>query len=193
MSHLSPDQRADAVEHTLVGEAAAHLRGCAECREQVEQLASLSREIGALDITEPSPLFWDHFSAQVREAIALERQAPSGVARWLRWPVLAPLGAFALIVLALVSTVASTPPAAPLLHTVNGAVPLDAAVDAPADVEDHWDLMTALLSDVDFEVAADAGVRTLPGTADAAVWQLSSGEQEELLRLLRAELGESGG
>jgi hypothetical protein len=61
-----------------------------------------------------------------------------------------------------------------------------------ATVESDWLVFADMVGELDLESAEEAGIATRPGTADAAVWQLSLGEQEELLRLLREELRAGG-
>ena len=54
------------------------------------QLARAARDDGGVaevEVPEPSPLFWDHLSARVRDAVAAEpaRRWWSGVRSWPRW------------------------------------------------------------------------------------------------------------
>jgi hypothetical protein len=115
------------------------------------------------------------------------------VARWFEWPVLVPLGALALLVFALVSVV---PQGAHDLWRTQLA--MSTGVDADdvgtaLDADTHWELMAALIGDVDVEAAEQAGMSAVPGSADDVVSHLSSAEQQELGRLLREELKSSGG
>jgi hypothetical protein len=192
MSHLTAEEMVAAIEGTLAGERQAHLDVCDACGMQMRQLAALLREVQAVPVPEPSPLFWDRFSAQVRSTIAATPPSPR-LARWFQWPVLAPVGALALLVIALAS--ALPPTADPIVATdeVAEAAPLVLPFDVTGDEEAHWQLMAALLGDVDVDEVEEAGITAAPGTAEGAVLRLSSGEQEELLRLLRQELGQSGG
>ncbi len=60
---------------------AAHLETCAACREQAAALARDARATRrAVDVPEPSPLFWEHFSARVRDgaSTASRRRAVAG-------------------------------------------------------------------------------------------------------------------
>ena len=61
-----------------------------------------------------------------------------------------------------------------------------AAVDAPR-AADSWAALTLLVGNIDLETASAAGVIE-PGAADAALLELTSEEQQELTRLLEAEL-----
>src|SRR5262245_1608186 len=106
MQHLSGDALVDLVEG-LVSEAdVPHLASCDRCRDQLAGLRAmrtLAAEKEVVDVPEPSPLFWDHFSARVREAVASEPPPPDG---WWRrvwsWPgVMAPESAVAAVVVVL--------------------------------------------------------------------------------------------
>lgn len=48
-------------------------------------------------------------------------------------------------------------------------------------------MLTDLVGDMDLDTATAAGVLA-PGVAEQAVWQLTADEQQELTRLLKAEL-----
>src|SRR5437867_2824093 len=81
MKHLSAEEFVDAAEGTLAAVRAAHLRTCEACRTQADSLGALLRDTAAIDVPDPSPLFWDHFSARVRERIAGQPEADR--ASWL--------------------------------------------------------------------------------------------------------------
>jgi hypothetical protein len=66
----------------------------------------------------------------------------------------------------------------------------DYLVDDSATSEmpvDNWVMLTELVGDIDIETASAAGVIE-PGSAEQAVLQLTAEEQQELTRLLKAEL-----
>ena len=191
MSHLTPDEIVDALDRTLPPARQSHADECERCRRDVSELASLTIELRGVEVSEPSPLFWDHFTARVRTAIAAEPATPPRMLRWFQWPVLVPLGALAALVLAL--TVAVPRSVMEITDQTDVASTELTPPDAGGDVEAHWDLVAALVTDVDFDAAEQAGVRSGPGTADAAVLELSAAEQQELMRLLREELEHSGG
>jgi len=191
MSHLSADEIVAAAERTLEGERQAHLDGCDACQMQVLQVRGLLREVQALPVPEPSPLFWDRFSDHVRRAIAAEPPVPR-LTRWFQWPVFVPLSALALLVLALASALPQSADLLPVNESADASASLSLPLDGADDEEAHWQLLAALLGDIDAD-DAEQGMTGAPGAAEESVLQLSSGEQEELLRLLRAELGYSGG
>src|SRR5215475_3129471 len=98
MNHLTSDELIDAMEGMLEAERRAHLDACEECRRQFDDLAGVLNDAKQASVPEPSPLFWNHFSARVNEAI--DRERDSAWPQWLRWQVLLPLGAVAMIILA---------------------------------------------------------------------------------------------
>src|SRR5262245_46229042 len=79
MKHLTPSEFIDAAEDALAAARAAHLDACADCRAQAANLTAALRQADAGEIPEPSPLFWNHLSARVREAVATESIAPRSV------------------------------------------------------------------------------------------------------------------
>jgi hypothetical protein len=192
MTHLTADELIDAMEadadHSnaadlLPPERRSHLATCEACQRE---LAGLSAVLGAaqqIEVPEPSPLFWPHFSERVRTAVEHEGLPGTGVMpAWWRWQVLAPVGAFALLLLALMMAVPKPERSAP-------DVPPEAAaaVDAPG-ADERWVMVENLVGDFDWETAREAGLTVKPGAADQAVVHLTAEEQQELTRLLKAEL-----
>ena len=190
MNHLSPDERIDAVEDALEPERRAHLDTCEVCRREVAGLALVLNEARTIEAPEPSPMFWEHFSARVRTAI--ESEPPSGRGWWPGlagrrlsegwWLVLAPIGALALLVAALM----------PGLPRESGVAPPSVTVasesrDLPLG-DEGWKLVAELVGDIDWDTADAAGVSVRPGVAEQAALDLSAQEQQELRRLLKAEL-----
>ncbi|HUE87707.1 MAG TPA: hypothetical protein VMO26_16660 [Vicinamibacterales bacterium] len=190
MTHFTPDEVIDAVENTMAPERRAHLIACEHCRAETALAASMLREARAVGAPEPSPLFWDHFSDRVREAIRSEGAASKRARRWFDWPVLAPLGALALLVVALVWSVPQ-----PDAHPGRAAIDRQATITESADAtenEERWAMMLDLVGEVDLDAVVDSGFLGRPGTADRAVAHLTAIEQEELVRLLREELRSGG-
>jgi hypothetical protein len=173
MTHLTPDELIDALE---TPHRPLHLAACAECQHRLEELARVFNEVKEVGVPEPSPFFWQHLSVRVNDAI--DRDASTAWPQWLRWQVLLPLGAVALIILALMIGV-------PKSTDDNETVALDAAAAQAAD--DNWLAVAEIVGELDLETASAAGVIE-PGLADQAVLQLTAEEQQELSRLLQAEL-----
>src|SRR5262245_49524810 len=107
--HLSPEELLDLAEGTRSPASAPHLAKCEACRRQLDELRSVMETL-AVDVPEPSPLFWDHLSARVREAVAQDK-APArswfGFGRW-SWGIAAVMAA-AVVAIA-VSLTPRTPP-----------------------------------------------------------------------------------
>ena len=193
MTHLTSDELIDALEgqgaftHRSLGEGGAerqaHLTTCEHCQGALAELSSVLAEAKQVSVPEPSPFFWQHFSERVRTAID-EDGAPGGNwPAWMRWQVLLPIGAVAMIILALTLAV---PKQVPPADGDEGAFTIADAPGAPAI--DNWVMLTSLVGDIDLDTAAAAGVVVQPGDAELAVLQLTAEEQQELTRLLRAEL-----
>src|SRR4051812_25341843 len=67
--HLQPGEFVDLAEGTRTASSAPHLAGCEACRQQLAELKAMMSAASDVAVPEPSPLFWEHFSARVREAV----------------------------------------------------------------------------------------------------------------------------
>ena len=178
MTHLTPDELIDAMEGLLAADRQAHLATCEECQAQLASLSMALSDAKDAGVPEPSPLFWQHFSERVATAIRHDTARGSNGPSWLRWQILVPLGAVALIVLGLMISVPRSDSPEPSLAVQ--------APEAPQAI-DNWVMVTELVGNIDLDVATAAGVIE-PGVAEEAVLQLSAEERQELTRLLKAEL-----
>ncbi len=194
MTHLTPDEFVDAIGGTLNAAARQHLRDCTACAAEAAQLRTVLGNIESVATPEPSPLFWERFSARVRAAIADEATPRAGWRRrWFEWPVLAPIGAIALLLLALGAAIVRQP-----------TMPIEEAVDARDDVraaagddlaalgESEWVLVSQIVGTVDLETASEAGIVVKPGDVEQAALELTTDQQRELVRLLQAEIDKVG-
>jgi hypothetical protein len=207
MTHLSESELLDAAEARLSAERQRHAETCAACARQIEDLRDvLARTIGT-DVPEPSPLFWDHFSARVRDEIANETPGRWGWTSGLRaWPVAA---AAAVVVALLVAiSVFRAPSNQPTAGTDRQEVadarppavaPVDADADADSDpndvdveVDEAWAVVRAVADDVVWDDVTNAGISARPGSADRAIQTLSAAERTELAALIAEELKRSG-
>lgn len=190
MNHLTPDELIDAAEGVLGAERTRHFDTCEFCRKEVAALRALLHEAAGVEVPEPSPLFWDHLSARVRQAVAEERSPAVGWARWFGWSTLAPAGALAAVLIAMVATLAR----APLPAIAPGTPAVEATRnDAVHEVleNDDWAVISDLLGPVDWDTAREAGLALVPGDAELAVLSLTEDEQRELSRLLAGEIERS--
>lgn len=196
MSHLSASEFIDLADGVLPRERAAHVDGCGACRAQAAAVRdALTFTDASADVPEPSPLFWDHFSARVRDAIA---EAPQRPAFGLRFGALRPIVATAAIVVVIVSVVFLSRDARTRIPSPPSAPPAAADIDHAIDPAPHashaaeWAVLTAAASDLQFDEARQAGIDVPSAAVDRAVTQLTRDELSELGRLLQAELKRAG-
>ena len=193
MSHLTRDELVDLAEGILPSARRAHVDSCPACREQGEELSALLGDARAVVVAEPSPLFWEHFSGRVRQAIAEEPVAPLAWPRWLQWPVLVPVAGLALLVLALVTAVPQPSPVESLVAENHPERAAAADADAEVAVDSAFAFILESVGPLDLDTAQEAGIASGPGSADRAALHLTADEQDELVRLLQAELARGSG
>ncbi len=191
--HLQPDELVDVAEGTRPESSVPHLASCEVCRLQLADLKATISAAADVEVPEPSPLFWDHLSARVRDAVAAE--AVPRRAFWA-WPRLAlPLGAVAIAGIALAIMLntgrVTTPVIAPPAPQV-AVAPVELLSDPQSGGDDTaLTLVAQLSSDMDFDAAREAGLAAR-GSAEHAVTHLNGEELRELQRLLQEELARSG-
>jgi hypothetical protein len=190
--HLTPDELLDLAEGTRSESSAPHLAKCGECRRQLDELRDVMATL-EVDVPEPSPLFWDHFSARVSEAVASDAKSARswlGIGRW-SWGLAAAVSA---VVLAIAVSRVPRPAGkmTPASTTSVAEVPAaDTGAALTAD-DPSFLLLGDLAGSLDWDAAAEAGISMDVGTADTAVAELSDGERTELQRLLREAMAPTG-
>jgi len=203
MRHLSSEELVDVADGTRPQSELAHLSSCGPCRQQVAELRELMAVAARADVPEPSPLFWDHLSARVRDAVAQEgftaESAGSAgwVPLWASWRVgivAAALGAVLVVVALMPRTGPTTGRAGDEGRGSETVVESTLPVDVPVALADDppLDLIVQLAGDLDWDSVVEAGLATGAGSADRAIGELSEGERSELQRLLREELSRLG-
>ena len=199
MRHLSPAELVDYAEGSLDRTRLPHLETCERCRADANALQATLRETthAAVAIPEPSPLFWDHFSARLRERLAAEGSPAS------TWSVFGirtfvPLGAFAVLLAVLITPLGTRPPSpAQAARHADARQPASVEIDQPFDpsldatIGEAWDVLTAAAADVEWDSVHDTGMAPTAGAVDRAVQQLTDSELHELGRLLQSELKRS--
>ena len=210
MSHLTDLELIDAVEGR-VGDAPAlaterrrHLDACDLCRTRADELRVLIARAADVDVPEPSPLFWNHFTARVREGIDAAQPGASGRGTWLsawlpqgsvRW------AAFATLVVAMM-VAGVWRVNAPAPHVVPAEVdrarevgrpPMSSEpIDRPdADADPAWAVVRTVADSVKWDDAV-AGIGPEPGAAESVASTLSAEERSELVKLLLAEAKRPG-
>jgi hypothetical protein len=203
MRHLHSDELIDLAEGTRLESSAPHLRSCEACRGQLTELRAMMSAAAQAEVPEPSPLFWEHFSARVRDAVAADggrrRGALFGLFGWSSSSVLMPLsvgGCAAVLVAAALMFNSRYMPGLTTPPSVSSAPAASIADAAPmAELADDpsLDMVADLAAQVDWEAAGESGIglRAHEDASDKAVNQLSDGERRELGRLLREELSHS--
>jgi hypothetical protein len=203
MTHLSESEFVDLAENegALDSRRVAHVEACASCREQLDALRSLLRTAEAVEVPEPSPLFWAHMSARVREGIAAEPVPVRSGWNWIGMRGLASYSLAAALIVAVISGVLlvravrignlAGPASDQMANVMVPPAPgrLDPSLDA--DNADVWAVLTAVASDVALEDARAIGMQVPAAAIDHAVQGLSAAELTELGRLLQSELKRS--
>ena len=206
MSHLSRDERLIALDDALDPARQAHLASCATCRAEVEALASVVARVKAVDVPEPSPLFWDHLATRVGDAIARE-PAPERARWWAPRPAWG-VAAAALILAAVAGYWSVRPPvpapgaiaqtmpdptqqpaaATPDSQDVARLPPDGGGGDAESLDDEGWRLIAAMADEADPETLAPAA-----GRSELSIAFLSADERAALVRELEAVLAATRG
>ena len=213
MTHLTDVELVDLMDGTLAPARARHLEACEACRASASAIRETLARAADAEIPEPSPLFWEHFSARVQEGVRAEPVAPSG---WFGWAQSATLKwarpgkwalSGALLTLLLVAVVwrASAPrPASTVSERVATTLVTDPA-DPDGfnpDLDEAWALVRTVADDVArdtpasdeiaWDEVATEGFGVRPGAVEHAMVALTGDERSELLRLLQAETKQPG-
>jgi hypothetical protein len=195
MSHLHPSEFVDLLDGTLPPDRAEHARACERCRTEAALLAESMEEARAASVPEPSPLFWEHFSARVRKAIdsaALSDQ-PAGVQSrvgWLTRPVVALAGAAAIAMAALSWYAVERPGGSASIATKSETTaPAEASTPGGTVDETAWNLVAEAAESLAWEESTLPDALSVePGAAERAVADLSDQQREALAELLREEI-----
>jgi hypothetical protein len=202
-THLTSGQLIDLAEGTQPESSAPHLLTCGACWRQLAELRTTMSMVGEVEVPEPSPLFWDHLSARVRDAVDAGREArPStwpgrrgaGGANASPWLRMRPVRVAGLVVLvAMLAFVTTRMNRQSLSPTPAPGVVLTDAPDeiAPFADDPSLSLVADLAADLDWESAREAGLIPPVGGDAAALSQLTEGERRELRQLLQGELAPS--
>jgi hypothetical protein len=200
--HFSDDVLLEMAE---TGKSHPHLTQCSRCRQQIEEARDALHLAREVSVPEPSPLFWDHLSSRVHDAI--EREVSHGrEGAWTRFARVAwrPAVAVPLVIILVVAVVWRMGPAlreptarsASVQQTdVQPITTSPAATDSQADADllappsdPSWAVITEVTAGLEIETAVEAGIVLQPGASDRAIAQLSPSEQHELVRLLQTDL-----
>ena len=67
--HLNAEQLVDIAEGAQAESSAPHLADCEACRARLHGLRAMMLAASGVAVPEPSPLFWDHLSSRVHDAV----------------------------------------------------------------------------------------------------------------------------
>ena len=198
MNHLSPAEFVDAADRILPAPRAAHLERCARCRERLAVVTGALDAAGAVEVPEPSPLYWRQMASRVHDRVAAEAVANASRRAfwhgWLAWRSLVPIASALAVVAAVVVAGQMSgrrpvaPPPAATIATPDAGHPAAEADDAEA-----WQKLTAAVAgaDLPLEEAHEAGMSVSSGAVDRALQGMSPAETAALERLLQRELHRS--
>jgi hypothetical protein len=195
--HLKADELVDLAEGARPESSAPHLAACPHCRTQLAELRAMMSAVTDVDVPEPSPLFWDHFSRRVHDAVAAEERAERRGWRdtirrfvWQRTS-LEPIASLALIVFAVIVVARMLLPGAPSsIAPAAVSQPIaqrDLLTDAPLDNDPSLVLVANLTATLDADGTSQTGLARV-GSAEHAVTHMDDADLRELHRLLREEM-----
>jgi len=192
--HLNTEELVDIAEGTRLEASMPHLAACEPCRAQLRDLRAMMSSAQEVEVPEPSPLFWDHLSSRVHDAVVDVRLEPSRftfvASRWFQTGVVVAAGVLLAVAVNLRAPAPAPLPAPPSMAIAEVSVPAELLSDVATD-DASLTLVASLTDQVDLETAREAGLAPR-GSADHAVTHLSDGELRELGRLLREELARPG-
>lgn len=192
--HLTPSELVDILDEELAPARRAHVNACAECQGRVNELQMTLRDVQSIDAPEPSPLFWDHLSDRIQQAITAE---PAPREAWWHqsflgrpWLALTSAASAAVLVLAVVlwQSVPARYVESQQGSTSTAATETVANTIGSAATDPEWSLVVTAAEEFDWDTVVEAGFTVRPGAAENAVLQLTADEQRELERLIKAEM-----
>ncbi len=196
--HLTLDDLMDVADGTRP--VPPHVETCDACRLELAGLRRTMAVVAEVEVPEPSPLYWDHLSSRIKEAVGIEPPPRWSVADALGWRAWLRAGALALVVLAVVlGVVRSRAPemtGAPAARSAaierEGTVEPDAVTDAAASSDPSLELIADLSEGLDWDAATAAGWTTATTSLDQTLEHLTDDERATLHQLLQEALSGKG-
>ena len=156
-------------------------------------MAAVARPAAEDDVPDPSPLFWEHFSRRVHEAVS-DIDRPSAWSQWLRPAFLGWVTAAAVVAIG-VALLWNQRDSQRALPTASVSITDPAAardLDWNVDDDEDWALVRVVADDLHWEDAQDAGLNARPGSAERVALEMSADERQELARLIEFEMKRPG-
>jgi hypothetical protein len=188
MTHLTPSEFVDLLEGQLPRERARHADDCELCGAQVETLRRALDESAALEVPEPSPLFWNHLSERVQKGIQ-ETPEPH---RWWPSPQATLAWAATLVLVAVVGLRMLSRPVSDATSPTPVAQGSPSRIEEPGLDDEGWAAVRAAADGLGWDDVQEAGISAQPGLAEGAILGLSEAERQHLMKLLEEELKQSG-
>ena len=191
-AHLTTQELIEALDGGLLSRRQTHLEACEACREQVALLRRVTNDVAAVDLPEPSPLFWEHFSRRVHAATQVEAipvRQPWWTGAWR--PLMAVCSVVVAVILAVtvghapLRPVVGVPEAVDVSTIASAASGLDTTLGADDESLNFVAQVASTISDDELQQAA----RPTGDATDAMVEELTPGQRAELVRLLKAQIG----
>lgn len=190
-THLSREQLVDALERPLSADRRTHLAGCAACASDLARMRAIVADVAAArHVPEPSPLFWDHLSARVRDAVNAEPVTSTGWSGYWR-PLATIAGVLALVVMVVVLRPSRTPSPAPGSAAVAANASAMPGTMTSEGSEAMWEMIGTVASSMKADDVRDAGLEPGRAATDAAIESLTQDQRQALVKLLRAEMDSS--
>jgi hypothetical protein len=196
--HLRESEFVDLLDRVLPAARLLHLEECQSCRDEADTLARTLAAADDQSIPEPSPLFWEHFSARVRAAIEEE---PRPARPWRLAPMLpaarwAAAGTIAVLILGVLIWRSGAPagdrptPSAQHATIEPASTPAGADEDPFGDIDgdEAWALVRSVADELDVDEIKAAGIGTRPGAVERVANGLSDIERLELAELIEHEI-----
>ena len=204
--HLTPEELIDLAEGARAEAAAPHLQSCEVCRHEIVALRATMSAAAAVELPEPSPLFWDHLSQRVREAVGGEEAPVPRFPGWGRalggaWRAWAMAGVAAAVIISIyvtaphtlpLSSTRSSTPSTPSTGARSAAAVSSAPLEPFGAADDpSLALFAHLTEQIDPQAITETGWSSHVGAADEVVASLTDDERLELQRLLKEALAKS--
>lgn len=199
MSHLSAETFIDLLDGTIAESDVPHLGTCAPCRAQLADLRRTMAMATDADVPEPSPLFWGHMAARIRQSVEAEAHAPAPRGLLVRllpsgfswWGVggLVGVAAAALLVISIQSPREAGAPGDTMVtvQTPQVSEPELAETTASLDTDESFGLVTDLASGIDWDADTNGNLASSMAI-ERSVATLNADERAELGRLLNDAL-----
>ena len=209
MTHLSSQELVDLAEGSLSADRAAHLEACDRCRDEAKDLRAVMSDVREVEVPKPSPLFWEHLSRRVSDAVASSDTPTRRVAvGWRNWHSghLRTVVTSATVVLAVVvgfsllrdagngpggGVVTDGSTSGGVTDETTAALSTTDVGTTQVDAESDWALVLTMVEAIEWEDGDPDAPFVDRQTIDGALLQLSADERRELVRLLEAELSGS--